>query len=169
MKRLLLFVFFVAVLMAPTVASGEICPPVDVNLNMSEQQAWWMVLLDFLLQLVVPVCIAVLTLLARIAVQRWGSKLDNEKQEAVIRLTDGLITAGVAFAEEQGRKILRVQGKKTEGARKLSMATSFIAEQLAISGLPQIAEQELTRLVESKLSQERARPDGVVPSDPSPA
>lgn len=164
--RMLSFIVFSAVLTIPVVAAAHPCPAVDVNLNMAEQaQTWWMVLLDFLLQLVAPLSIAVLTTLASVAVRRWGRKLDQDKQEALIRLTDGLVVSGVAFAEEQGRKALKAGGVKTEGAQKMSMATEFVSRQLAASGLPDIARDELTQLIESRLAQERAKPDGAVPSD----
>ena len=164
---LLVFVF-VSLFFIPFAASGQPCPPVDVNLSVANQdQTWWMVLLDFLLQLVAPVAIAVLTTLGSIAVRKWGKKMDADKQEALIRLTDNLITSGISFAEEQGRKALRIGNTRTEGAHKLSMATEFVSRQLHSSGLPKIAEEELIRLIESKLAQERARPNGVVPSEPS--
>jgi len=41
----------------------------------------------------------------------------------------------------------------------------FIQEQLDQSGLPGITQAELMNRIESKLQQERSRPDGVVPSD----
>jgi len=160
------FVVSMAMLFS-SVAFGQPCPPVDVNLAIGEQtQTWWMVLLDFLLQLVAPVAIAVLTTLGGIAVRKWGKKMDADKQEALVRLTDNFITSGISFAEEQGRKALRVGNARTEGAQKLSVATEFVSKQLSSSGLPRIAEGELTKLIEAKLSQERARPDGVVPSVP---
>lgn len=167
MKRLAVLMAFAAILLLPSLALGEPCPPVDVNLTVGEQaQTWWMVLLDFLLQLVTPIAIAVLTTLAGIAVRKWGKKLDADKQEALIRLTDGLITSGIAFAEEQGRKALRADKVKTESAQKLSLATEYIQNQLDQSGLPNIAAEELQKLIESRLQQERAKPGGVVPSEP---
>jgi hypothetical protein len=47
------------------------------------------------------------------------------------------------------------------------MATDFIAQQLSASGLPGIAEDELVKLIESRLAQERTKPDGVIPDDDS--
>lgn len=83
----------------------------------------------------------------------------------MIRLTDNLIMAGVAFAEEQGRKALNAGQQKSKGAEKMELATRFIQRQLLESGLPTMTEQGLRELIESKLSQERGRPDGVIPSD----
>jgi len=166
------FAVTAVVVLLPMVAFGQAnpCPPVDVNLSVADQaQTWWMVLLDFFLQLVTPIAIAVLTTLAGIAVRKWGKKLDTDKQEALVRLTDSLITSGISFAEEQGRKALRSGKPQTEGAQKLGMATDFIAQQLSASGLPGIAEDELVKLIESRLARERAKPDGAVPSDaPTP-
>jgi len=168
MKRIVSFATFAVLVLLPVMvlAQDNPCPPVDVNLSLAEQaQTWWMVLLDFLLQLVTPIAIAVLTTLAGIAVRKWGHKLDTDKQEALIRLTDNVITAGISFAEEQGRKALRADKVKTEGAQKLSMATEFVKTQLDQSGLSGIAEEELVKLIEARLAQERAKPDGVVPSE----
>lgn len=168
MRRLVQFAAFIVVFFVPLMVLGQQpCPPVDVNLSMDEQaQAWWMVLLDFLLQLVVPIAIAVLTTMGGIAVRKWGKKMDADKQEALIRLTDNLVTSGIGFAEEQGRKALRAGNVRTEGAQKLSVATDFVSRQLSSSRLPAIAEEELVRLIEARLAQERAKPDGVVPSEP---
>jgi len=171
MKRFIPFIAFVVVFMIPALVLGQNhpCPPVDVNLSVADQaQTWWMVLLDFLLQLVTPIAIAVLTTLGGIAVRKWGKKLDTDKQEALIRLTDSLITSGISFAEEQGRKALKVDAVKTESAQKLSLATEFIAQQLSSSGLPGIAEAELVKLIEARLAQERTKPDGVIPDDDVP-
>lgn len=168
MRRVIPFIAFIVVVMVPALVLGQEnpCPPVDVNLSVADQaQTWWMVLLDFLLQLVTPIAIAVLTTLAGIAVRKWGKKLDTDKQEALVRLTDSLITSGISFAEEQGRKALRTNSVKTESAQKLSMATDFIAQQLSASGLPGIAEDELVKLIEARLAQERTKPDGVIPDD----
>lgn len=68
MRRLVPFVVFAVVVVIPAAVAGEPCPPVDVNLSMEGQvQAWWMVLLDFLLRLVTPIAIAALT-----ALGGWG-------------------------------------------------------------------------------------------------
>jgi len=166
MKRLMGVLALGVVFLFSMAALGEPCPPVDINLSVADQaQEWWMVLLDFLLQLVTPIAIAVLTTLAGIAVRKWGHKLDHEKQESLVRLTDSLITSGVAFAEEQGRKALRVDKVKTEGVDKLVIATDFVAQQLSSSGLPRIVEYELVKLIEAKLQTERARPDGAIRGD----
>lgn len=167
MRRLVPFVVFMVVLVLPAMAAGEPCPPVDINLSMEEQvQTWWMVLLDFLLQLVAPIAVAVLTALAGVAVRKWGKKLDQDKQEVLVRLTDNLVTAGVAFAEEQGRKALNAGHPRSKGAEKMELATRFVQRQLMESGLPLMAEQGLRERIESRLAQERARPDGVISSDP---
>jgi hypothetical protein len=171
MRRFVPFIIFAVVFMAPVLVLGQdhLCPPVDVNLSVADQaQTWWMVLLDFLLQLVTPIAIAVLTTLAGIAVRKWGNKLDTDKQEALIRLTDSLITSGISFAEEQGRKAFRTDNVKTESAQKLSLATEFISRQLSSSGLPGIEEDELVKLIEARLAQERTKPDGVIPNDDAP-
>lgn len=166
MSRFTGVLIFCAVLTFVTVASGEPCPPVDVNISLADQaQEWWMVLLDFLLQLVAPIAMAVITTLAAIAVRKWGSKLDADKQEALIRLTDGIVTAGISFAEEQGRKVLRADKVKTGSASKLQMAVDFIQGQLDQSGLPQVGKDELIKLIESRLHQERVKPDGVIEGD----
>lgn len=163
MKRFVGVLVLGVVFLFSAVALGEPCPPVDINLSVADQaQEWWMVLLDFLLQLVTPIAIAVLTTLAGIAVRKWGKKLDTDKQEGLIRLTDGIITSGLSFAEEQGRKALRTNKVKTESADKLQLAVDYVSQQLDSSRLPQIAEDELVKLIEAKLQIERARPDGAI-------
>lgn len=160
------FLVFMWVFFLSVVGWCQDCPPVDVNLTMSEQaQTWWMILLDFLLQLVMPLAIAVLTTLAGIAIRKWGRKLDADNQEAIIRVTDGIITSGLSYAEEQGRKALRAGNVRTTGADKLHSAIDYVKHQIDASGLPQVAENELIDLIESKLHQERVRPSGVIAGD----
>jgi len=168
MKKVLVLAIFAVALVLPSIAAGQPCPPVDVNLSVADQaQTWWMVLLDFLVQLSAPLVTMILGVLGTWVVRKLGRKWDAEKQEAVIRLTDNMIAAGVAFAEEQGRKALRKDNVKTEGADKMQSAVDFVRQQLDASGLPNIAEEELKKLIEARLQQERAKPDGIVPSEPA--
>jgi len=166
MRFLAGLVVFTSVFFFSMAVFGEVCPPVDVNLAVTDQaQTWWMVLLDFLLQLVMPLAIAALTTFVGIAIRKWGRKLDVDKQEAIIRVTDGIIAGGLSYAEEQGRKALRAGGTRTTGADKLQGAVNYVKHQIDASGLPKVAETELIDLIESKLHQERVRPGGVISSD----
>ena len=166
MRCLAGFAVFVWMFFFSVTVLGQPCPPVDVNLAVAEQvQTWWMVLLDFLLQLVMPLAIAVLTTLTGVAIRKWGKKLDVDNQEAIIRVTDGIITSGLSFAEEQGRKALRAGSVRTTGADKLQSAVNYAKHQIEASGLPRIAENELIDLIEAKLHQERVRPNGVIAGD----
>jgi hypothetical protein len=62
--RLVKFTIFFVVLTIPSVLSAQPCPPVDVNLSMSEEsQQWWMVLLDFFVRMSVPLVTAVMSVL----------------------------------------------------------------------------------------------------------
>jgi len=168
MKKLILLATFAVVIVLPSVAMGQPCPPVDVNLSVADQaQEWWMVLLDFLVQLSAPLVTGILGVLGTWLVRKLTKKWDTEKQEATVRLTQNMIQAGVAFAEEQARKALKTDRVKTESADKMQSAVDFIQQQLDASGLPGIAEAELTKLIEARLQQERARPDGAVPSEPA--
>lgn len=165
-----IFMFAVAavVVLLPSIVMGQPCecPPIDVNVSTAEAvQEWWQVLLVHLMDAVAPIVIAVLGTLVSIAVRKWGKKLDAEKQDAVIKLTNDFIAAGIGFAEEQGRKALKDGAERTASADKMGSAMEFIQERLEASGLSRMAEVELTKLIEARLASERARPDGVVPGD----
>lgn len=167
MRKLIALVAFTYVFFVSPLVSGQPCPPVDVNLAVHDQaQVWWMVLLDFAVQLSAPLVTAILGLLGTFLVRKLTRKWDDEKQGAAVQLTQSMIQAGVAFAEEQARKALRTHQVPTKGAQKMQNALDFVRQQLDASGLPNVAEEELVRLIEARLQQERARPDGVVPSDP---
>lgn len=168
MKSIVKVVLFVAVLIIPSVALAQPCPPVDVNLSVADQaQEWWMVLLDFLVQLSAPLVTGILGVLGTWLVRKLTKKWDVEKQEASVRLVDGFITSGVAFAEEQARKALRTDSVKTQSADKLQSAVDYIQQQIQSSGADTIARDELVNLIESRLHQERSKPDGVIPSEPN--
>jgi hypothetical protein len=168
MKRLIVLAAFAVTLLVPVLAFGQPCPPVNVNLSVADQaQEWWMVLLDFLVQLSAPLITGILGVLGTWLVRKLAKKWDTEKQEATVRLTQNMIQAGVAFAEEQARKALRADRVKTESADKMQSAVDFVQQQLDASGLPNIAQAELMKLIEARLHAERARPDGVVPSEPA--
>lgn len=179
MKRYFGFLAALAVMLVAAVAWGEPCPPcppVDVSVALSEQaQTWWMVLLDALVQLAAPFVAVAITALASVGLKRWfaklereGRKIDVETQEAILRALDGLVRGGVSFAEEQARKALRYNEVKTEGADKMQLAVDFVMGNLDESQLLRIGREELERLIESRLAQERAAPDGVV-ENTSPA
>lgn len=162
LKSLAFIVFFF-----PLAVFGEPCPPVEVHfIQQPAQQEWWMVALDFILQLVAPIAIAVLTALAGIAVRRWGRKLSVDKQTAISKLVATFIEGGISFAEEQGRKALKVDGTQTKSAEKLQVAVDYIKAQIASSGIADIARDDLVMLIEARLQAERVKPDGVIQSDP---
>ena len=162
---------FASVFLFSLVAFGQPCPPVDVQVinEAAAQQEWWMVLLDALLRLISPIAVAVLTTLVGIAIRKWGKKLDVDTQDRLIGLTDSLIASGITFAEEQGRKALKVGEEQTDGARKLQHAADYINERLEESGLLTVGTERLQRLIEAKLHAERTKPDGIVPSDKEPS
>lgn len=166
MKRFVpLFVFAVAFLV-PAVVLGQPCPPVELNVTQDPpQQEWWMVLLDFLVQLSAPLVTGILGVLGTWLIRKIGRKWDAEKVETLVRLKDGLVTSGVAFAEEQARKALRNGEERTASADKLAAATEYIQGQLEQSGVGRMAEDELVKLIEARLHIERTRPDGAVPGD----
>lgn len=168
MNPIIRVVLFTAiVVLIPSMVWGQPCPPVDVNLSVAEQaQTWWMVLLDFLVQLSAPIVTAILGVLGAWLVRKLGKKWDMEKKEAASRLVDGFVTSGVAFAEEQARKALRVGGVKTEGAARLQSAVDYVQRQIESSGVDRIAQDELVKLIESRVQQERTKPGGVIPSEP---
>lgn len=168
MKKLIALAAFAAVFVLPALVLAQPCPPVDVNLSVADQaQEWWMVLLDFLVQLSAPIVTMILGVLGTWVVRKLGKKWDTEKQEAVIRLTENMVGAGVSFAEEQARKALRTSAVKTESADKMQTAVDFIREQLDASGLPSIGEEELKKIIEARLHRERVRPDGAIASEPA--
>lgn len=158
--------FVLVFVLIPFVALAQPCPPVDINLSVADQaQVWWMVLLDFLVQLSAPLVTAILGVLGTWVVRKLTKKWDIEKREAVERLMQGFVTSGVAFAEEQARKALRADSVKTEGADKLQAAVDYIDHQLVSSGVDSIARDELVKLIESRLHMERSKPDGAIPGD----
>ena len=170
MKKLIVLAVFAAAFVLPALGLAQPCPPVDVNLSVADQaQEWWMVLLDFLVQLSAPLVTMILGVLGTWMVRKLGKKWDVEKQQAAITLTQNMVGAGVSFAEEQARKALRTSKVKTEGADKMQSAVDFVMEQLDASGLPAIGEAELKKLIESRLHQERSKPDGIVASEPADA
>jgi len=164
--RFIVVVLFAFLILTPSMVLGQPCPPIDVNLNVDEQtQQWWMVLLDFFVQLSAPLVTAILGVLGTWAVRKLTKKWDIEKQEAAIRLVDGFVVSGVAFAEEQARKVFRADQVKTKGAEKMQSAVDYVQRQISTSGVGEIAQNELVELIESRLQMERAKPDGIVPSD----
>jgi Bacteriophage holin of superfamily 6 (Holin_LLH) len=169
-KSLIMLATFVIACLLPALAFGQPCSPVEVSVAEAavQQQEWWMVLLDALVQLTAPLVTGILGVLGAWLVRKLTKKWEVEKQEKVLRLTDGLITSGVAFAEEQARKALRVGDAKTAGAEKMQAAVDYVKGQLDMSGLANVGQDELIKLIESKLHQERARPDGIVADTGAP-
>lgn len=164
-KSLFMLATLVVIFLLPSLVLGQPCAPIEVSVGATPepQQEWWMVLLDALVQLTAPLVTGILGVLGAWLVRKLTKKWDVEKQEKVLRLTDGLITSGVAFAEEQARKALRVGDGKTAGAEKMQAAVDYVQGQLDASGLANVGQEELIKLIESKLHQERTKPDGVVP------
>ena len=168
MKKIIFSVTVVMVVFLSATAFGQPCPAVDVNLNVdsgAESQAWWMVLLDFLVQISAPLLTAILGVLGAWVVRKLTRRWDDDKQEKALRLTQDFITSGVAFAEEQARKALRSGNPQTKGVEKLQSAMDFVRQRLDSNGIANIAEEELIHLIEARLHEERSKPDGVVASD----
>jgi hypothetical protein len=166
MKRIIPFFVFALVIAIPALALGQPCPPIELNVTQDvPHQEWWMVLLDFLVELSAPLVTAILGVLGTWVIRKIGKKWDAEKVETLLRLKDGLVTSGVAFAEEQGRKALKNGEERTASADKLAAATEYVQAQLEQSGVGRMAESELVKLIEARLHIERTRPDGAIPSD----
>ena len=169
LSHLVAFVTLPLMFLFSTLAFGQPCPDVDVHIvnEATAQQEWWMVLLAGLMQLVSPIIIAVLGTLVSIAIRKWGRKMDVDTQDRLIDVTQRLIAGGVAFAEEQGRKALKVGEAQSNGASKLQHAMDYVQERLQESGFSEIATDRLQKLIEAKLHAERSNPMGIVPSDPA--
>lgn len=170
MRAILFFMTAVAVFIVPLIAFGQPCEcsPVTVNVVPAVEpiQEWWQALLVGLMDSALPIIGTVLGTFATLAVRKWGKRLDVEKQDGIIKMTNDMIGAGIGFAEEQGRKALNDGAERTPGAEKLNSAMEFIQERFKVSGLDKMADVELKCLIESKLAHERAKPDGVVPNTP---
>lgn len=87
------------------------------------------------------------------------------KDKGMADMLEQSMTKGVAWAEEQGRKALKT-GAPIKSDTKLELALEFVLRELQDRGYPELAREKLARYLEAKLSAERAKPDGVVPSDP---
>lgn len=120
------------------------------------------ILLDFVVQITSPAMTTVITILAVWGVKKLTCKWDGERQAALLKLTEGIVRDGLAFAEEQSRKALRAGDTQPS---KLRTAMDFVHRRLDQSGLPGMLESDLAEAIEARLQQERSKPDGVVPGD----
>ena len=153
MNRFVNFFIILFVVTFPLLAIGQPCSPVELNITQeASRQEWWMVFLNSLVTLSSPLITAIIGVLGTWLVRKIGKKWDAEKLETLMRLKDGLVATGVAFAEEQAHKALKAGEEKTESAKKMAIATDYIQAQLEQSGIGRLAENELIRLVEAKLN-----------------
>jgi hypothetical protein len=131
------------------------CPPVEVEIAQATQ-AWWEILLSYLVEIVASLMLVVIPVLVRAALAKWGEKLSVDKQVAVQRLVDGVLGSAVAFAEEQAKKALHDGGERTPGAQKMDQALAYAKRQLESSGVGVIAEEDLVAWMEARLHLQRA-------------
>lgn len=161
MRRVLSVVMFLVVMAFSVLALAQAgspcppCPPVSVEFT-PVVQVWWEVLLAHLVEVVGSIVLIVVPVLVRAAIQKWGAKLAAEKRLAIQRLVDGVLGGAVAYAEEQAKKALHDGGERTPGAEKLGKALEYAQTQLIQSGVSDIAQDELVKLLEAKLHLQRA-------------
>lgn len=82
--------------------------------------------------------------------KRYGLKVEETTRENTYRL----IYQGVCYADEQAKKALKVK-KPTKSQKKLDMAMEFIVAEMKRNKLPEIAEDQLKKIVEAGLFSDR--------------
>jgi hypothetical protein len=142
--------------LAQTIGDPSPCPPVTVSMEPVIQE-WWEVLLSHLVEVVASLCMVILPILIRAAINRWTKKLDADKQLAIQRLIDGILSGAVAFAEEQAKKALDAGQEKTPSAQKLDTALSYARDQIVASGVGEVSREQLEKWLEARLHMQRGK------------
>lgn len=80
-----------------------------------------------------------------------GVKITHEQ----LRTVEALAVRGVAYAEEWALKKVKNEGKRPAGPDKLEAALEFVTPMARRAGLPELARDELVKLIESALGEKR--------------
>lgn len=110
----------------------------------------WQVVLDHLLSVLVPLLLSVGLVLLRSFLAKKGL----ESSQAIL---DDVITRSVHYAEEEAHKALK-KDEHLAGHEKMDAAMTFAESEMSRLGLDKMAQDSLTKMIESKLQSVRPAP-----------
>jgi len=119
--------------------------------------------LGFLLQTLVLILTPVVLLLVKKLVTAIEKKTGLDVSTRQIELLNQAITDGIALAQEQAHKRLKLDEPPLTSDGKLDIAVKFVVEALRQSNGPQIARDYIIKLIEARLNMSRALPPKATP------
>lgn len=96
-----------------------------------------------------------LTGLLTILVQRIAAKFKVSIPEKWMDSANSLIDKGIHYAEEKGKQAI-AKNETIDGSAKLNLAAGFVRELADDKKLKQLAEDQLKKLIEARLNQNKS-------------
>ncbi len=109
----------------------------------------------YLLTIAAPVAIVLLLWLGHRLLKWAERKLGIQASDSQVQLFDRAIYNAVGYADERARKALLATGTKLAGPEKLEIALRAAAQFIEMAGLPALAADKLSTLIEAKLPNTR--------------
>jgi len=104
-----------------------------------------------ILDWVLPVVAAILTIALVALAKKHVGKLGIERSKVVDDMIDRYVSMGVSAAERAGAAALAAQGQKLPGSSKKSVAVKVVLAELEQSGVKGVAEQLIKARIEAFL------------------
>ena len=112
-------------------------------------QAWWQSLVYAVIQFALAILIPILGYLAIQVLQRYGIKLEQEQ-------VDSIAKKAADFADQKARVALKVDGEKTPGADKMTLALGFAKTLAHQYNLKEKATGKLQDVIEAAVAKKKA-------------
>lgn len=120
--------------------------------------------MDYVMQAVVLIVTPIVLLLAKRAIQIVEQKTGLTATQQQLALVDDAVYKGVAYAEEQGRKALKVDEPAVESNMKRQIAAEFALDMIKNHNAADISRDYLLKMVEAHVSMSREPFDKKVPN-----
>lgn len=112
------------------------------------QQQWWQMLLQYGLETVVAVVVPVLSYLVFKLLNKWHININLDA-------IDKVVTQGIGYAEQKAANALKVGSPLSSSAEKMKIAVEISNELINKFGLKKMAEDELKKIIEAKLGENK--------------
>lgn len=111
--------------------------------------------MEYVMQTIVLIVTPILLLLAKRVVQIVEQKTGLTATAQQIQLIDDAVYRGVAYAEEQGRKALKLNEDLPPGELKRQMAVEFALDMVKNHKAAELSRDYLMKLVEAQVNLQR--------------
>lgn len=117
---------------------------------------WNQIVGEYVIPALVTILGGALTALLALGIRYLERRLSIDIPARTERMLDDLVADATAYAEQQGRAAVKATKPRPVGNALLEMAVQYAEQESRRRKLPELARDQLVRLIESRLGHENA-------------